>query len=196
MFSAPKSMKNLKYISLVFILFLSTAKPALAQNDEQKFRSYSKTMSRVLSVEGGSVKEDSVYLYSFNFQVEFSKNSVGRLIAGNLSVNDSLAYKIFPKYNSIKEIDFSFLHANKERFKVVIPVIVYFKNHKEKTVIDFDAALNATYSINMPTKTNNNGPIIYLGHREVLEEKPRENFMDFRINIYMPVIVVELFFIQ
>ena len=196
MFSAPKSMKNLKYISLVFILFLSTAKPALAQNDEQKFRSYSKTMSRVLSVEGGSVREDSVYLYAFNFQVEFSKNSAGKLIACKLSVNDSLAYKIFPKYNSIKEIDFSFLRADRKKFKVVIPVIVYFKNHKEKTVIDFDAALNAIYSINMPTKTSNNDPVIPLGHREFLEEKSRENFMDFRNNIYMPVRIVHLAIIR
>ena len=185
-----------KYITLVSILVLSIANQASAQNDEHKFRLYSKAINSVLSVEGGSVREDSVYLYAFNFQLELSENSAGKLIAGELNVNDSLAYKIFPKYNLIKAIDFSFLRVNRKKFKVIIPVIVYFKNQNEKTVIDFDAALNATYSINMPTKTSNNCPIIPLGHREFLEEKSRENFQDFKNNIYMPVRVVHLFIIR
>lgn len=185
-----------KYITLFSILVLSVASQVYAQNDKHKFTLYSKTMDRILSVEGGSVREDSVYLYAFNFQLELSKNSTGKLTAGKLSVNDSLAYKIFPKYNLMKAIDFSFLHANGRKFKVIIPVIVYFKNHKDKTMIDFDAALNATYSINMPTKTSNNNPVIPLGDREFLEEKSSENFLDFKNNIYMPLRVVHLFFIQ
>ena len=182
-----------KYITLVSVLVLSMIGQGYAQNDKHKFTLYSKTTSRILSVEPGSVREDSVYLYAFNFQLELSKNSAGKLTAGKLSVNDSMAYKIFPKYNLIKAIDFSFLHANRKKFKVIIPVIVYFKNHKDKTTIDFDAALNATYSINMPTKTSNDHPVIPIGHREFLEEKSRENFSDFRNNIYMPVIIVHLF---
>ena len=185
-----------KYITLVSILILSMASQVYAQNDKHKFTLYSKTMEKILSVKVGSVREDSVYLYAFNFQLGLSKNNAGKLIAGQLSVNDSLAYKIFPKYNLLKAIDFSFLQPNRKKFKVIIPVIVYFKNHKEKTMIDFDAALNATYSINMPTKTSNHNPVIPLGHREFLEEKSRENFSDFRDYIYMPVSVVELIMIR
>ena len=185
-----------KYITLVSVLLLSICSQAYAQNDKQKFSLYSKTMDKILSVEVGSVKEDSIYLYAFNFQLELSESSAGKLIAGKLSTNDSLACKIFPKYSLIKAIDFSFLHANRKKFKVIIPVILYFKNHKEKTVIDFDAALDATYSINMPTKTSNGAPVIPIGHREFLEEKSRENFLDFRNNIYMPVRVVELIMIK
>jgi hypothetical protein len=68
--------------------------------------------------------EDSTMIIGFSFKINVEENTRGLIKPISIIANDSLAYKLFPKYERLKNIDYTlFLKGRKEGI-FIIPVLM------------------------------------------------------------------------
>ena len=105
---------------------------------------------------------------------------------------------MFPSLNTIKTIDFSFLGNRKKKATVIIPVLVYFKNHNKDAVVKVDAALNAMHALySKAAYDNEKEKYVDFSYREgaELRENPNYGLVYYKL-IYMPLNTVHLYMIE
>ena len=126
-----------------------------------------KSIDNCLRVDDRLIK-DSVFTYAFNFQLEAVRDDSNKVSIKSINCNDSLGFRLFPDYRKLASLDYSELQSYKKRFRILIPVIVFFKNHDENAKIRVDAALNFAFALYSPAPYNN--------------EKEKEAYFQYRLN--------------
>ena len=184
---------------LVACLFISLLSYQIYAQDTKvnKGVAFQKKIGKALKLEHSLIR-DSVLIYALNFQLNITRHQTDKTIVTSIAANDSLAYKLFPDYRKLSAIDYGFLGTGRKKFKVLIPVLVFYKNHKEKAKIDVDAALNATHALFSPGKYNNeldkyeSMPYRY-GLQTRLNPKYDEEFENM---VFLPIYYIEILNIE
>ena len=140
-------MKSLNFncLLIAFTVFSCLSVKASAQSDDS-----AKIGSQVndLAAVGRQVNEcldsslqfsafkDSVAVYGFAFKIELRKVN-GKAVVTALTVNDSLAEKIFPQYQLLKEVDYAAVLVGKTKATVIQPVFLVLqgKHRNEEELI-------------------------------------------------------------
>lgn len=127
--------------------------------------------------------KDTVAIYALNFKVSITKVK-GKSVTTNIEANDSLAYTMFPNYKKIAAINLDQFLGNKQKISLIIPLLIYGKpynsiKHKDdnnRTLIDFNAAVNAAFALYNPFKYNNlNDGKESLSHLMFRDDKRNKN---------------------
>lgn len=129
--------------------------------------------------------KDSLAIYALNFELNIIKKQ-NKTIVTNISVNDSLAFTLFPFFKKLEAIDFSQIMGKNKNIRLVIPILIYGsssekminKDDNNKPLISFNAAVNAAYALYNPFKYNNikdaGVDIGHLLHKTAKEWKPQK----------------------
>lgn len=154
---------------LIITPFLVTILPVLSNaqkrvKKEQKI-SYMKTVDSIFNKGFKSSElKDSIALYAFNFSINLVKNNKGKTEIKQISVNDDLAYKLFPSYTRLNSVNFSSLMSNRKKLRIVVPILISnnsetavkkYKKDDGSSLIDIQAALNIAYSLYSDIPYNN-----------------------------------------
>ncbi len=107
--------------------------------------------------------EDSVAIYSINFRVTIVKNSDTQTVVTKIVANDSLGYKVFPRYKDLEKINFTSLLGTKNEAVLVIPILIHgattdkirHRNKNGDPLINMQAAINAAYALYSDVPYNN-----------------------------------------
>lgn len=140
---------------------------ANAQNSVKHVQkiSYLKTLNSIFNngIKSSELK-DSIALYAINFSIELVKKSNGKATITNITVNDNIAYKLFPSYLRLNSIDFSSLLGQRKKIRLVIPVLIVnnsetakkiYKKDDGSSLIDMQSAINVAYSLYSTMPYNN-----------------------------------------
>ncbi|WP_157273939.1 hypothetical protein [Pedobacter sp. BAL39] len=118
--------------------------------DEKKFNAHVKNCLKL-----DYIFKDSIQIYAFNFKIDIVRTDNRKNTVVKVTANDSLAYQMFPKYKGLLTSDCSFMRTGNKKFSIIIPILVFYKNHIDQPLIDMNAALNAAQSLYSPKKYNN-----------------------------------------
>lgn len=143
-------MKKLLLTLIITSLYINGIKAQKKLSSEEKIW---KQIHSILS--DSKSPKDSLLIYALNFELSVSKKN-GKALAFDIVANDSLAYKMFPRYKKLKLIDFYTLMRGRDKIKVILPIIVFGSSDKQKkykdkdgrVLINFNAAVNAAMAIN------------------------------------------------
>jgi hypothetical protein len=119
------------------------------------------TIYKLLSNESINLK-DSLAIYALNFELRIVKKKEGTQVV-SIAANDSLAFSLFPSYKKFYDIDFSSLMGEKNKFRLIIPILIYgsspekmiYKDKNGNPLISLNAAINAAYALYRPAPYNN-----------------------------------------
>ncbi|MBB5637560.1 putative transcriptional regulator [Pedobacter cryoconitis] len=154
---------------LIITSFLVTILPVFsnAQNRLKKEQNtaYLKTVDSIFNKGFKSSElKDSIALYAFNFNIDLVKNNNGKTEIKQISVNDNLAYRLFPSYIRLNSVNFSSLMSNRKKLRLVVPILISnnsetavkkYKKDDGNSLIDMQAALNIAYSLYSDIPYNN-----------------------------------------
>lgn len=142
-------------LSICTVLFITASDPTFSQTKKNgsKEDAFYKQVKNSLKLDYNF--KDSVLVYAFNFKLEVVGNDKGKSKIINIIANDSLAYKMFPNYKGLYNADCTFINSRMGKFSIVIPILVFYKNHLDDPKIDMNAALNAAQSLYSTKQYNN-----------------------------------------
>lgn len=154
---------NTKYFFSIILLSISlldtdiaisqTTKEA-APTLQQKKTSFEKSFYRIFTQSDNlcsKLLNDSVAIYTTNFKIEVVRKGIKTLVT-KIEATDSLAYKLFPKYIELKEINFiELFNKSEQKITVVMPIMVYgadkkkvkYKDIKGNPLTNMNTAINA-----------------------------------------------------
>jgi|GEM_PF-6740906 len=145
----------MKKMSLISILACLVSLQAFGQSKKiNSQKVFEKEIADCLYLKSDLIK-DSVLIYVFNFKLDIIRNINGKTKVKHITVNDSLAYKLFPTYKKLYDIDYRHLGQKRQQFSVVVPVLIFYKNHNDNAMISMNAAVNAVYSLHSPIVYDN-----------------------------------------
>jgi hypothetical protein len=93
---------------------------------------------------------DSTKYYSLNFRIQIKKDANGTKVKSILS-NDSLAYKLFPNYRDLENLNYDVLMKNKSNIILVVPFIYLNKKVKDMVITE-DEYFSFIYNSFRPDK--------------------------------------------
>lgn len=117
-------MYYLKYL-LAFLLIFSIHEISYAQVlDRKKEKEKKKIEDFFLKDLPWKTTKDSTMIIGFSFKIRVEENAKGISLAISVIASDSIAYKLFPKYEALRKIDYKpFLKGRKEA-DFIIPVLI------------------------------------------------------------------------
>jgi len=77
--------------------------------------------------------KDSIAFYSFSIKIELKKNK-NSVVAGNISFNDSIAFKVIHNYSFLKQMNFKPIVMLARQNVLIIPIGVIIANYEEKRI--------------------------------------------------------------
>lgn len=86
---------------------------------------------------------DSTIIIGFSFKIKVEKSSNGKILPVSIIASDSIAYKLYPKYEFLKAINYKPFLKNKKEADFIIPVLIEMvgsrppKQHEREKLIDF-----------------------------------------------------------
>lgn len=125
-------MKRFKFISTILILF-AINQLAHSQNLEHKIQNEKKKI-KDLFLKDLSWKNtpDSTMIIGFSFKIRVEQNENNLIQIISITANDSIAYKLFPKYHSLKKIDYRLFMREKKKADFIIPVLIEIVGHYQE----------------------------------------------------------------
>jgi hypothetical protein len=144
-----------KKLNLIFIILVNAiALPSFAQQKTNKQNQDASMQKKVYSVffksNPKSLLKDSSAIYVFNFKLNIVKKADGKALAVKIVASDSLAYKLFPSYKSLYELDYSQLSKGDKNATLVIPIMIFTvgKDKKSEYLISTRSAINTLQDLN------------------------------------------------
>jgi hypothetical protein len=67
---------------------------------------------------------DTSRMYTFAFKVRVIKNKKGGYMVDSITVNDPIAYTLFPSFMQLKNIDYSVFLKNESEASLILPVVL------------------------------------------------------------------------
>ncbi|SDH20453.1 hypothetical protein SAMN05421827_11910 [Pedobacter terrae] len=168
--------KKSKKLNLIFIILVNTiALPSFAQQKTNKQNQDASIQKKIYSVffksSPKSFLKDSSAIYVFNFKLHIVKKTNGKAIAVKIVASDSLAYKLFPTYKKLYELDYSHLSNEDNSATLVIPIMIFTvgRDKKNEYLISTQAAINTLQDLNrnddydqdMAGKQQTNPPVAF-----------------------------------
>ena len=159
-----KKFTNIFITSCCFLIAISTVANAQSSRKSTK----APFIKSIDSFVNGGFKsdelQDSIALYAVNFRVDLIKKNDGKIEIAGVSVNDSLAYKLFPSYKKLYTIDYRSVIGTRKKTSLIIPILIsnisatakkrYVKNDGSD-LIDMNAAVNAAFAVYSTIKYDN-----------------------------------------
>jgi hypothetical protein len=159
-------------VPLFFIVFLKTAyaqesKSSLNEDIEiTAITPMEKAFIQIFSKSDPSlILKDSVCIYAINFNIKVIREENNKTRVTEIIANDSLGYRLFPRYNELKKLNYSkiFLKGEK-RISIVMPVLIYsytedkikYKDEKGNPLVSLKEATNAAFHLYNTTLRYNN----------------------------------------
>ncbi|MCY1520440.1 hypothetical protein D9M68_552170 [compost metagenome] len=113
---------------------------------------------KLLSNENIKLK-DSLAIYALNFELSISKKNKQAIVT-DVVANDSLAFNLFPCYKKFSGIDFSPLMGERNKARLIIPILIYgsspekmyYKDKAGNPLVSLTAAVNAASVLYRPSR--------------------------------------------
>lgn len=117
-------MKRFKFISTILTLF-AIHHLAHSQNLEHKIQNEKKKIQNFFLKDlPWKNTPDSTMTIGFSFKISVLENEKGAKPVISLTASDSIAYKLFPKYEALKKIDYRLFMRDKKKADFIIPVLI------------------------------------------------------------------------
>ncbi|WAC41209.1 hypothetical protein [Pedobacter sp. SL55] len=152
-------IKMRKLFTILVILTFHVSNVSAQQNTSAENKIW-KQVHNVLS--DFNYPKDSLLIYSLNFTLKIEKTA-NKLLPSRVVANDSLAYRLFPNYKKLADIDFSPILGTNTKLDVMIPVLIYggspekmkHKDENGQPLINFNASVNAALALISNKKYDN-----------------------------------------
>lgn len=158
-------MKFTKTLLLTFLVIFQAAYLfAQTTDNEKQFSVIEKKIYRIfLYGNPGRVLKDSVSIYAINFRLTLEKKNDSQTTVSKIVVNDSLGYKLYPRYKELYDTNFIDLMGSDSHATLLIPILIYnatenkirYKDENYMALINMQAAINAAYALYSTTAYSN-----------------------------------------
>ncbi len=106
--------------------------------------------------------KDSLIIFAINFTLTIEKKGA-KMLPNKIIANDSLAYRLFPSYRKLANIDFSSILGTKSSAELVIPILIYgsspdkmiYKDRDGNPLVNLNSAVNASLALISDKRYNN-----------------------------------------
>ncbi|WP_293783762.1 hypothetical protein [uncultured Pedobacter sp.] len=132
-------MKNRCKSAIVFVIVLCSISIKVANGQTPKLTPLEKAFIQIfLKSSPGDILKDSVSMYAINFTVDVIKKKNKTVVTG-ITANDSLGYRLFPKYNEVKKLDYAELFLpGEKRISIIMPILIFGRTEKKIKYRDDD----------------------------------------------------------
>jgi hypothetical protein len=178
-------MNCFKFLLIVSLLFII---PELvqAQNLEKEIESEKKKIDEFFfNNMPWKTTPDSNMLIGFSFKISVTRNTDGQLKPISIIANDKIAYKIYPKYEFLKTINYELFLKDKKEAIFIIPTFIeitdsksdtsrnYLMNFYNKSIFggSMRRAVQSMFYMDQPKGNNNLENYIYLSPNIVAMDK-------------------------
>jgi len=124
--------KNKMAVTIFTLLFSILYFKSVAQNNNRD-RLVNKIRKGII-VKTTDLK-DSIAFYGFSIKIELKRNKKS-LVASNITLNDSIGYKIVSDYAFLKKIDYSPVVGNAKQNFLIIPIGLIIANYEENRIYE------------------------------------------------------------
>lgn len=117
-------MNTLKHF-LTLLLIFSFCNSCFAQNLERKIQKEKRKIQNFFLKDlPRKNTPDSTMIIGFSFKISVQENEKRIKQVISITANDSVAYKLFPNYESLKKIDYKLFMKDKNKADFIIPILI------------------------------------------------------------------------
>lgn len=176
-------MYYLKYL-LAFLLIFSIHEASYTQVLERKMEKETKKIQDFFLKDlPWKTTEDSTMIIGFSFKIRVDENAKGISRAISIVASDSIAYKLFPKYEVLKKIDYYPFMKGRKEVDFIIPVLIEMVGSQPLEYYDRKKLINFLSNIGF-AKVYFKVPLSMFHFNKESKKKETENYTYFE-----PVII-------
>jgi hypothetical protein len=176
-------MYYLKYL-LAFLLIFSIHEASYTQVLERKMEKEKKKIQDFFLKDlPWKTTEDSTMIIGFSFKIRVDENAKGISRAISIVASDSIAYKLFPKYEVLKKIDYYPFMKGRKEVDFIIPVLIEMVGSQPLEYYDRKKLINFLSNIGF-AKVYFKVPLSMFHFNKESKKKETENYTYFE-----PVII-------
>jgi hypothetical protein len=134
-------MNTLKHF-LTLLLILSFCNICFAQNPDRKIQNEKRKIQNFfLNDLPWKNTPDSTMIIGFSFKISVQENEKGIKQVISITASESVAYKLFPNYESLKKIDYKLFMKDKKEADLIIPVLIEMVGPYQKDYNSYEKLL-------------------------------------------------------